>query len=104
MNEFQEQEGKFCYIFLGTYFILLTTILVDLINYLRDIYLPIYYKFAYFSIKNYYNFGVRVTSRTKGVYSILKRFLKSYNSTLFDLLIAIEEVLACFKERHYAKL
>lgn len=78
--------------------------LVDLINYLRDIYLSIRYEFAYFSIKNYRNFGVRVTSRTEGVYGVFKRFLKSCNSTLFDLFIAIEEVLACFKERHYAKL
>ena len=104
MNEFREQEGKFYCVFLGTYFILLTTISVDLINYLRDIYLPIRYEFAYFSIKNYYNFGVRVTSWTKGAYSVLKRFLKSHNSTLFDLLIAIEEVLARFKERYHAKL
>ena len=77
---------------------------VDLINYLRDIYLPIRYEFAYFSIKNYRNFGVRVTSWTEGAYGVLKRFLKSRNSTLFDLLMAIEEVLACFKERHHAKL
>ena len=75
-----------------------------MINYLRDIYLPIRYEFAYFSIKNYRNFSVRVTSRTEGAYSILKRFLKSYNSTLFDLFKVVEEVLDRFKERHLAKL
>ena len=73
---------------------------VDLINYLRDIYLPIYYEFAYFSIKNYYNLGVRITSYIEGSYSILKRFLKSYNYTLFDLLKVVEEVLTRFKEKY----
>ena len=77
---------------------------VDLINYLYDIYLPIHYEFAHFSIKNYRNLGVRVTSRIEGSYSVFKRFFKSYNYTLFDLLKAVEEVLTRFKEKYQAKL
>lgn len=75
-----------------------------MIDYLRDIYLPIRYEFAYFAIKNHRNFGIRVTSRTEGSHSVLKRFLKNRHSTLFDLLRAIEEVLTRFKERYHAKL
>ena len=73
---------------------------VDLINYLRDIYLPIYYKFAYFSIKNYRNLGIRITSRIEGSYGILKRFFKSYNCIFFDLFKVVEEVLTRFKEKY----
>ena len=77
---------------------------IDLIDYLRDIYLPIRYEFAYFSIKNHRNFGVRVTSRVEGSHNVLKRFLKNCQSDLFTLLQVVEESFCRVEENYYRQV
>ena len=77
---------------------------IDLIDYLRDIYLPIYYEFAYFSIKNHYNFKVRITSYIEGSYNVLKRFLKNHQSNLFTLLQVVEKSFRYIEENYYRQV
>ena len=62
------------------------------------------YEFAQFSIRNYRNYGVRVTSRTEGSHGVLKRFIKTRNSTLRDLYKAIKEVLDRLRAKYESKL
>ncbi|KAK4135654.1 hypothetical protein BT67DRAFT_376359, partial [Trichocladium antarcticum] len=74
-----------------------------LIKYLRNTYLPLRLEFAHFAIKQYYNFGIRVTSCTKGAYSVLKRLLKTCRLDLNSLLDTIEETLARLRYNYITK-
>ncbi|KAK5651104.1 hypothetical protein OQA88_13286 [Cercophora sp. LCS_1] len=70
----------------------------NIISYLEETYLPIKAEFAHHCIKNYRNFGIRVTSRTEGAHGILKRLIKTRRADLNGLCLAIEETLERLKE------
>ena len=86
------------------YSYLLTRISIDLIDYLYDIYLPIYHEFIYFSIKNHRNFRVYITSCVEGSYNVLKRFLKNYQSDLFILFQVVKESFRYIEENYYRQV
>jgi len=55
----------------------MTKFLTGIITYLEDTYLPMRFEFCHFAIKNYRNYGIRVTSRTEGAHGQLKAHLKN---------------------------
>ncbi|KAK5651092.1 hypothetical protein OQA88_13696 [Cercophora sp. LCS_1] len=55
-------------------------------------------EFAHHTIKEYRNFGIRITSRTEGAHGILKRLIETRRIDLHGLACAIEETLERLKE------
>lgn len=75
-----------------------------IVDYLRNYWLPVAADFAQYSISEYRNFGIRVTSRTECAHWLLKRLLRKKRVDLVSLFLAILCVAAEQKESYSAKL
>ena len=60
-------------------------------SYLSRTYIPERYQFAYFSVKNFRNYGITVTSRTESSHAQSKAYLKNRFLDLYQLYMRIFE-------------